>query len=152
MRQYAPYPHALKELVDKCQYRRWVVDLVDIERDPADTHGHSAGGLTLRITTLGYNAYRVGGGENYRVNHYFIVPAATYNRASWVRWLFERFLEVERHEAMEFFRIAGSDWPNERPFAPTHGPGDDPYIVHEFATERQAAMDFRGEVRQDAAG
>ena len=140
MRQYAPFPDELADLVKHCAYRPgWLISLMDIERDPADTHGASAGGLTLRITTLGYDSYNVEAGEHYRVHHYSIVPAATYNRASWQRWLFERFLDVERHECMEFFAIDG-----KRPYAATHGPGDDPYVVHEIVTELQAATSFRG--------
>lgn len=149
MRQYAPFPVDLKALVDACAYRPgWAIALMDLERDPADTHGHSAGGLTLRITTFGLDSYNPAN-DHYRVHHYFVVPAATYNRASWLRWLFECYLLVERHEAMEFFKLRRYDdieSPVDRPFAPTHGPGDDPYIVHEVATERQAATNFRGVV------
>ncbi|MCU1494843.1 MAG: hypothetical protein JWO62_2607, partial [Acidimicrobiaceae bacterium] len=152
MRQYAPFPFDLAALVASVEYRPgWTIKLVDVERDPADTHGHSAGGLTLIITTCGYNSYHPDRGEHYRVNHYSIVPAATYNRASWLRWLFEQFLLVERHEAMEFFSVTvphpDDGLPvRKRPFAPTHGPGDDPYIVHEAASAIQTATSFRGEI------
>ncbi|MCU1495583.1 MAG: hypothetical protein JWO62_3347, partial [Acidimicrobiaceae bacterium] len=156
MRQYAPFPFDLAALVASVEYRPgWTIKLVDVERDPADTHGHSAGGLTLRITTCGYNSYHPDHGETYRVHHYSIVPAATYNRARWLRWLFEQFLLVERHEAMEFFKLAvGNHFEEdtsvsvqyERPFAPTHGPGMDPYIVHEAASAIQTATSFRGEI------
>jgi hypothetical protein len=33
-----------------------------------------------------------------------------------------------------------------RPFAPTHGPGDDPYVVHEYADETQRRTRFTGEL------
>lgn len=142
MQQYAPDPVELFDLVEHLEYRPgWWVSLLDIERDPADTHGEAAGGLTLRITTLGYDSYNTKDGENYRVHHYRIVPAATYNRDSWRRWLFDQFLDVEKHETMEFFKISG-----ERPFPPTHGPGDDPYTVHQLASATQVATNFRGEV------
>lgn len=146
VQQYGPFPVGLKEIVDACVYRPgWRVTLVDLERDPASTHGVAAGGLTLVITTVGFDTYDVGAGPDYRVAHYFVVPAATYNRRSWLRWLFDCFAKVELHEAMEFFQVAGA-----RPFAPTHGPGDDPYVVHELATDEQIRTTFRGELKEDA--
>src|SRR5690348_1030818 len=122
--QEAPYPAELAAMIASCNYRPgWLVDMREIVRDPADTHGTESKGLTLIITTLGYDSYHPEEGEHYRVNHYFPVPPATYNRSSWLRWLFECFAKVELHECMEFFAIDG-----ERPFAPNHGPGEDPYI------------------------
>lgn len=144
MEQYAPYPQELQELVDECTYRPgWGVWLSDQLRDPADTHGHAAGGLTLVIKTVGYDTYHPEYGQNYRVNHFFVVPAATYNRQSWLRWLFDCFHKVEFHECMEFFTVGG-----EKPFAPTHGPGDDPYVIHEIATDLQRKTNYRGQVKE----
>jgi hypothetical protein len=108
MTQTAPYPHKLQELVRSCTYRPdWTVKMMTIVRDPADTHGAEGAGLTLIITTSGYDSYHPERGQNYRVNHYFIVPAATFNRKSWMRWLFDCFVDVETHETMEFFTIDG---------------------------------------------
>jgi hypothetical protein len=107
MKQTAPYPVELRNLVENCRYRPgWEVRLEDdLDRDEVD--GEVVGrGMTLVITTLGYNSYHPERDQTYRVNHYFIVPAATYNRQSWQRWLFEQFVLVETHEAMEFFVIA----------------------------------------------
>lgn len=98
-------------------------------------------GTTLVITTKGFDAYHPDRGTNYRVHHYFIVPAATYNRDAWRRWLFEQFAKVELHETMENFVIDG-----KRPFAPLHGPGCDPYVVHEYATDEQKRTRFTGEL------
>ena len=50
--------------------------------------------------------------------------------------------EVERHEACEFFQIDG-----ERPYAPHHGPGNDPYIVFDHGTDEDVRTSFRGEVK-----
>jgi len=61
------------------------------------------------------------------LDHYFPVPIATYNEKSWRRWIFDRCLAVEVHEMGEWFRDVA-----ERPFAPLHGPGEDPYTLHEF--------------------
>lgn len=181
--QTAPFPVELEELVSRLRYRPgWRVALSDIERDPADTHGTAAGGLTLIVTTSTINSYRQE--QMVRVNHYFPVPAATYNEASWLRWLFDCMAKVELHECMEFFaltdtvvnpddqcvlcghaaqrhdgrnntcstpkcaahRFRGGEPTLLRPFAPTHGPGDDPYVVHEYADDVQRRTSFRGEV------
>jgi len=83
----------------------------------------------------------VDAGETYRVNHYMPVPPAAFDERSWRRWLFDQCLLVERHEAMEFFAID-----DERPYAPSHGPGNDPYIVREVGTETDQRTSFRGEL------
>jgi hypothetical protein len=74
-----------------------------------------------------------------RVNHYLIVPAASYDERSWRRWLLDQVLLVESHEACEFFQIDG-----QRPFAPNHGPGRDPYTILELGTVEDAETSFRG--------
>jgi hypothetical protein len=165
MRQYAPFPAVLAKLVENLRYRPgWHFELKDIERDHADSHGGAAGGLTFIGITGDYEgpdrSFR-GAMDAYHpdrprpVYFYFPVPAATYNEASWKRWLFERILEVERHEAMEHFALVedvpGVESPTGgaavslvRPFAPTHGPGDDPYIVHEYGSDTQRRTAFTG--------
>lgn len=143
MRQYAPYPAELAALVSKLDYKSnegWTTTLEDVERDHAGVHSGPAGGLTLVVIRQGpdtYNHKRV-----LRVAHYFSVPAATYDRRSWQRWLFERILEVEKHEAMEFFTIDG-----KRPYAPNHGPGSDPYTVRELATDLDRRTMYTGKVK-----
>lgn len=141
MKQIAPYPTILAELVAKISYRPgWRFHLGDIDRD-RDTTGHVVGyGLTLDITTLGYNSYMPSDGENYRVHHYFIVPAATYDIRAWTRWLFDRLIDVETHECMEFFKID-----KRRSFAPSHGPGNSPYTVRDRQTEDDAHTMYTGE-------
>lgn len=178
MRQYAPYPTVLAELVAHLRYRPgWIFDLKDIQRDDPDTHGSAAGGLTfIGVTgTVGYDSEAPDGhkrvyegamdayhpGVERPVHFYFPVPAATYNEASWKRWLFDRILEVERHEAMEHFHLhyegdfvnrSGKlvDHVDVRPFAPAHGPGDDPYVIHEYADDVKRRTSFRGVVSADA--
>lgn len=132
----APYPTELEDLVDSVSYRPgWLFALRDIDR------GQGSQGLTLIVTTKGYNSYHPDQGENYRVNHYFPVPPAAYDRRSWQRWLFDRCLEIERHECMEFFQINGA-----KPYAPHHGPGNDPYIVFEHGTDLDVRTSYKGEV------
>jgi hypothetical protein len=52
------------------------------------------------------------------------VPPTSWERTAWIRWVFDQILLVERHEAMEFYSVAG-----EKPFFPAHGPGRNPYTV-----------------------
>lgn len=133
--QSAPYPYALSHLVKECAYRPgWKVWLTDTE-----DRGQGCLGLTLTIMTSTVNSYDPN--APMRVRHLFPVPAASYNQESWLRWLFEQFLLVERHEAMEFFTIDGG-----KPFAPNHGPGWDPYIVTQLTTDLDRRTSFRGEV------
>lgn len=75
------------------------------------------------------------------ISHYFPVPTATYNERSWRRWVFECCRKLEDHELMEFFLVDG-----ERPFAPLHYPGADPYTIHEIATDEEARTDQQGRV------
>lgn len=141
MRQLAADPHLLAELVANLAYRPgWTFTLADIDR------GQGSAGLTLDIVTLGYDSYHPDRGEGYRVHHYMPVPPAAFNRRSWQRWLFEQILLVERHEAMEFFVVDG-----DRPYAPHHGPGNDPYIVFDHGADVDARTSFRCDVKDPDA-
>jgi hypothetical protein len=140
MTQIAPYPQALASLVDRLTYRPgWRFWLGELDRDKDGAGKVIGAGLTLDIITLGYNTYKPSDGETYRVHHYFIVPAATYDERAWLRWLFDQVLLIETHEAMEFFKVG-----KRRPFAPNHGPGRNPYTVLERGTEKDAATMFTG--------
>lgn len=132
--QIAPYPAELDEMVRACTYRPgWTVRLNDENR------GQGSRGLTLTITTNTINSYPPH--EHIIVNHLFPVPPAAYVGTSWRRWLFNQFLLVEQHECMEFFTVDG-----EKPFAPNHGPGHDPYQVRELNTDTDRRTSFRGEL------
>lgn len=153
--QDAPFPTELADLVERLRYRPgWEFELATIDR------GQGSQGLTLDVTTLGYNSYHPERGEYYRVHHYFPVPPAAYNRQSWQRWLFEQLLLVERHEAMEFFSFvyegefvkrdgSTSNEYIEKPYRPNHGPGWDPYIVTEVTTEEDRRTSFRGDLNPE---
>jgi hypothetical protein len=150
MSQRASYPTALAELVRRLFYKRgWLFTLEDLDR------GQGSIGLTLVITVATVNSYNPG--EPLTVAHYMPVPPAAYDGRSWQRWLFEQVLLVERHEAAEFFRLApsaddghsiaagGGGW---RPYAPSHGPGNDPYLVREVGTIEDVRTSFRGELNE----
>lgn len=77
------------------------------------------------------------------VRHFFPVPTATYNERAWRRWVFECCCGVENHELGEWFRVDG-----ERPFAPLHGPGENPYLVHEFRDDIDRRTRQDGHIRE----
>jgi hypothetical protein len=68
--------------------------------------------------------------------------------------VFDRLVDIETHEAAEFFKLVtrgdGQRTPDfvQRPFAPNHGPGHDPYMVRELNTIEAAETTFRGERRE----
>lgn len=132
MSQRAPYPDLLRVLVSQFTYKAgWRVWLQDLDR------GQGSSGLTLVINLTGPNSYDPE--KIISVNHYMIVPAASYDEGAWRWWLFQQILMVESHEAAEFFQIAG-----ERPYPPNHGPGRDPYQLLELGTVANAETNFRG--------
>jgi hypothetical protein len=136
MTQQAPYPVALAQLVHNLRYKPgWSFRL-----DPVD-RGQGSSGLTLVITARvpDTNDPR----RMTRIAHYMIVPAASFNRRSWQRWLFSQILLVEQHEAAEFFAIGSS-----RPYSPLHGPGNDPYLVAELASDTDRRTSFTGDVSE----
>lgn len=138
MIQKAPEPTELYDLVDKLTYRPgWTFGLGDVDR------GQGSRGLTLDITTLGYNSYHPEQGETYRVHHYMPVPPAAYDRRSWQHWLLEQCPLVERHEACEFFTVDG-----DKPYAPNHGPGNDPYMIVVVGSDIDRRTNFRGSIKE----
>lgn len=138
--QDAPYPESLEELTKTLRLDPgWKVWLAEMERDTGSPEqGH---GLTLCIRTVTYDSYHPERGRTYAVLHTFAVPPATYNRASWQRWLFNRYVDVLTHEAMECFVVDGY-----RPYAPNHGPGHDPYVIREETTDLERRTQYTGGV------
>lgn len=57
------------------------------------------------------------------LEHRFWVPGETF-MGPWDEWLLHRVLDVERHEAMEYFAIG-----DRRPFYPAHGPDARLYAI-----------------------
>lgn len=134
MQQEAPFPTLLEQLVNRLEYRAgWRFWLNDLDR------GQGSKGLTLVINVATVNSYPPH--DEIRVNHYMLVPPAAYDERSWRRWLLDQILLVERHEACEFFTIDG-----DKPYAPSHGPGNDPYLIREFGTDEDRRTSFRGDL------
>jgi hypothetical protein len=141
MRQEAPYPQILADLLDRLTYepggRTWRFTLADTDRDQGSK------GLTLVINITGPDSYST---SMISVNHYMLVPPASYNERSWRRWLFDQIGLVELHERMEFFKIDG------KPVSPpAHGPGNDPYLMLEYGTDIDRRTSFRGEINPEVA-
>lgn len=127
LRQGIYWPEHLPPLVSAMRLLPGWESYLAVER--ADD---GAGGLHLFIVSDTEDSLRPG--SRMRVRHGFLVPAASYNRDTWAAWLFERFMDVLRHEGGEFFQIDG-----ERVFAPHHGNGENPYLVWHHGTEEQRA-------------
>ncbi len=106
-----------------------------------------AGALRLVIRVAGFDSSQPDELVRMTVDHYFPVPTATFNEKSWRRWMFEMCRRVENHELGEWFRV-GSEWP----FAPLHGPGEDPYTVHEFRPADDALTTQDGTRREPYSG
>lgn len=135
---------ATMKVTNKPEYE--IFELRDTERDHASTHNGSAGGLTFTVYTRHQDAYH----ERPRaVAHLFPVPAATYNRGGWLRWVLERLKDIESHELGEGFTVLTDGEGVERPFAPTHGPGDNPYVTVQYATDEQRRTSFLGTVKEE---
>jgi len=140
MRQVAPDPEPLRFLVDRLEYKPgWQFTLTDLDR------GQGSEGLTLVILRVGPDSYDHA--RILRVNHYMPVPPAAFDARSWQRWLLDQCLLVERHEACEFFVLHDSPGSEHvtRPYAPSHGPGNDPYLIRETGTLADVETTFRGE-------
>jgi hypothetical protein len=137
MRQVAPDPDVLYELVKRIEYRPgWSFHLADLDR------GQGSEGLTLIIQAVVPDSYNP---RDIRISHYMPVPPASFNEQSWRRWLLEQIILVETHEACEFLKFDG-----ERPYAPHHGHGEDPYVIFEVGTEEAVRTSFRNEVKPAA--
>lgn len=132
--QIAPYPHALDALITGLVYKPgWSFRLHDQDR------GQDSVGLTLTITVTTPDSYNHA--NIIRVAHLFPVPPAAYDVRSWQRWLLDRIGDVDLHERCEFFTING-----EKPYAPSHGPGNDPYLIREIGTDLDVRTSYTGEL------
>ena len=71
MRQTAPYPILLHDLIDRLKYKDgWRFELEDIDR------GQGSEGLTLAIYLTCQDSYHPEKGNSFNVVHYMIVPSA----------------------------------------------------------------------------
>lgn len=101
------------------------------------------GALRLVIRVEGYDSSYPSEDIPRCTDHFFPAPIATYNYQSWRRWIFECCRRVMNHELGEWFCVDGV-----RPFQPLHGPGEDPYTVHEFRDTADALTTQDGTKRR----
>lgn len=113
---------------------KWTYDILDkVVREAKCKPGWSFRLVTeddavrLVIRVAGYNSEVPDALVPYTVDHYHPAPQAEFNEKTWRRWVLEQCRRVENHELGEWLR-----WGSERPFSPMHGPGEDPYTVHEI--------------------
>jgi len=117
----------LAGLVPRLSYKEgWSFELTNRKR--VSEHLAGSEGLTLVIRAEVSNSAEDG---TTKVAHLFAPPPAAWNWRTWRRWVFDCILQVELHEAMEFFAD------NEhKPFFPAHGIGGNPYEVIERGVVR----------------
>lgn len=109
----------LSDVLDSIRYTRDESDAIPRFRFVCnDQHNYAI----LYIYTHNPNTYRPD--EIRHTRHEFVVPVATYNRAAWIRWVFDRIVSIEIHETCESFQVDGV-----RVYAPHHGNGWDPYTL-----------------------
>lgn len=101
------------------------------------------GAHTLIITIDGVNNYDHS--KPFIAGHCHPIPIASYNEKTWKRWILEQCRRTENHELGENLRFGDEE---ERPFAPMHGPGEDPYTVHEIRPEKDALTTQNGSLRE----
>lgn len=99
------------------------------------------GALSLYIQLAGVDNYDHA--RKFIVSHVHPVPTTTFNEKSWRRWVFEQCLRTMNHEIGEALNFDGV-----RPFVPMHGPGEDPYTVHEWRSEEDARTAQDGSLRE----
>lgn len=127
----APWPDDLEDLIGRARaFTGWEFDI-----DPGPHDEGLCEGPRMIIIIRHYDSYHPERGRSTGFVH--PIPAVIYDRATWQRWMFDRCLDVWRHETGEALAFAyerPADFNEdgetvtvlERPFAPFHGPGRDP--------------------------
>lgn len=127
-----PYePPGLRDLIRSLSYKPGWSFFMRTFREAEDAPGTYRG---WRLHIISDTEDSLNPEQRINVNHAFPVPPASYNRDTWLAWLFDRIIDVETHEAGEFFRVDG-----ERIYSPHHGNGEDPYTVWRPHSDMAAA-------------
>lgn len=123
----------LERIVGEVSYKPgWKFELRDMYR-----HGEHLGGgegLTLSIRLEQEDSTKPG--ETVGLHHLFAVPPAAYCRETWERWILDCIIQVETHEATEFFKVNGY-----APYFPEHGfaNGYSPYEIRRRSRPRNSS-------------
>jgi hypothetical protein len=129
----APWPEELEDLCKRARFRDWSFRIeVSNSHDDGKVSGPR---LVIYVpSTDGYHPE-----EKRTTSFHFPIPAATYGRSSWQRWLYEQVQNVYLHENGEHLHFV-YERPDaegnlvevaERPFAPLHGDGWNPHTFYE---------------------
>jgi hypothetical protein len=100
------------------------------------------GAKRLVITIAGVDNYDHS--RRRTISHFHPVPICTYSVRAWRRWIFDHCIATMNHEIGESLRFGPEEL---RPFAPMHGPGENPYTVHEIRPEIDALTTQDGSLR-----
>lgn len=116
----------LADVVKRVSYKPgWTFALREISR------GQGCEGLTLMIAAEVPDSWNPS--ERIGFLHLMPVPPAAFDEETWTRWVLDCILQVEQHEALEFFRLDG-----EPVYFPEHAPGRNPYTIAQIKTREQA--------------
>lgn len=113
----------LQDVVSRIAYKPgWTITLEYMRREGEHLAGSE--GLTLRVRFAAEDSTKPG--VMAYLDHLFAVPPAAYSRETWERWVFDCLVQMETHEAMEYFKVDG-----QAPFFPAHGTqnGFSPYTI-----------------------
>jgi hypothetical protein len=145
-----PWPVELEDLCSRLRYHQgWSARIEDGTHDDGLVTGPR-----LVIYVHSVDAYHP---EKRRsTSFHFPIPACTFNRASWARWLRDRLNDVHAHENGEALGFAyerpDSDGNTveviERPFAPLHGDGEDPHRPYEAGIPYSALREPQGYLKR----
>jgi hypothetical protein len=142
-----PWPGELEDLCSRLRYYRgWAAEI----RDRKDHDDGLTTGPRLIISVESVDAYHPD--EPRSTEFHFPIPACTFNRASWQRWLRDRLDDVHHHEngeALGFVYERTDTQGNpvtviERPFAPLHADGEDPHRLYEVGIPYEALREAQG--------
>ncbi len=113
----------LADVVSRVRYKDWTVTLEQMTERLGE---HLAGGYGLTLRVRFDCADSTGKGGPQPLDHIFAVPPASYSAETWERWILDCLIQVETHEAMEWFKVDG-----RAVFFPAHGAanGFNPYTI-----------------------
>ena len=114
----------LGEVIEAITYKKdWSIKL---EADRTRGGEHLAGSMGLTLVIRAAFEDSTNPEATAKTCHLFAVPPAAYTKETWERWVLDCIIEVETHEALEFFKVDG-----EAPFFPAHGTanGYNPYTI-----------------------
>lgn len=125
----------LSGLIPRIGYKPgWSFKLLNRGRTSEHLAGSAGLTLEIRVECLDSNTPRLDAEwppEIAKLCHLFAPPPAAWNERTWRRWVFDCIMQVELHEAMEFFTFG-----DHRPFFPAHGIGENPYEITERGVVR----------------